>query len=167
MGACNAGVLCACGTGQCGRGRRRGVVVAGTQALGVWPGDNEARDCFFFFWPVPRRGTWGVRRLARRKNMQTGVDSWEARSDLVRRKENLLKQPSALALWPGSVQSPNVSMLLPMLRASMPRLSSFSTGPSATQPARRHVEILPCQGPTDARLKRPALIAGSGSRFRR
>ena len=55
--------------------------------------------------------------------MQTGVDSWEARSDLVRRKDNLLKQPSALALWPGSVQSPNCVCSLPMLCVAMPQLS--------------------------------------------
>ena len=69
------------------------------------------------------------------------------RKNSARRKENLLKQPSALALGPGSVQSRNHARSFPMFRVQLPKLSSFSTGASVAQPDRRHVEILSRQDP--------------------
>ena len=61
---------------------------------------------------------------------------------ICRRKENLVKQPSALAFRLGSVQSPRQVLCLQKLCVSMRKLSFLSTEASAAQPDRRHVEIL-------------------------
>ena len=74
------------------------------------------------------------------------------------------------ALWPSGqgLYSPRIGKRVSHIVCdAMPELSLFFPGASAAQPSRRHVGILPCQGPTDARLKRHALIVWSGSRFRR
>ena len=91
----------------------------------------------FFFGPAGARAL-RARSAWRGRIIRVSHEYPRVCRSSVRRKENLLKQPSALASGPGSVQSPNCLCSLPMLCVAMPQLSQvLANGVSVAQPSRR------------------------------